>query len=221
MPTPIRGFIFDLDGVLTDTSEYHYLGWQRLCDEEGIPFDRQKGEHLRGIGRMEALRWILGDRDVSPEQFAEMAARKNGYYKEYVEQMTPDNLLPGARALLEETRAAGIKIAVASASKNAPRVIELLQIGPLLDAVTDGYSVNRTKPEPDVFIHAAGQLRLPVSQCVVFEDATSGVAAGKTAGMRVVGLGPPERVGAADVVLGDLDGVRLTTLLGALRNCSV
>lgn len=212
----IQAFIFDLDGVLTDTSEFHYLGWQRLCDEFGIPFDRQKGENLRGVGREDALRWILGDRAVTPEQFQEMMDRKNRYYLEYVETVTPANLLPGSVELLNEIRSAGLKIAVASASKNARRVIELLQIGSLLDAISDGHCAARTKPSPDLFLHAAGQLALPPAVCVVVEDAESGVAAAHAAGMRCIGLGPHERVGEAELVLPDLAGARLSAILAAI-----
>ncbi len=209
----IRGFIFDLDGVLTDTAEFHYFGWQRFCDEEGLPFDRQRNEHLRGVARVDALKFVLAGREVSPGQFEEMLARKNRYYLEYVERLTPADLLPGARRLLEQCRDAGLRTAVASASKNAPLVIALLNIGDLLDAVSDGNSVLRSKPAPDLFLHAAGQLRLPASACVVVEDAEAGVAAARTAGMRVIGLGPPQRVGAADLVLPDLSAATLDTLL--------
>lgn len=214
--TAVRGFIFDLDGVLTDTSEFHYLGWQRLCDEEGIAFDRAAGERLRGVGRTDALRLILGDRTVTPAQFDEMADRKNRYYLEFVESLSPANLLPGAREFVEQVRARGLKVAVASASKNAPHVIALLGIGPLLDATTDGTCVQRSKPAPDLFLHAAGQLGLPPAACVVVEDAEAGVAAALAAGMRVVGLGPPERVGAADVVLPDLSHATLDAIMPAL-----
>lgn len=212
----IRGFIFDLDGVLTDTSEYHYLGWQRFCDEEGIPFDRRRCEHLRGVHRDEGMRWLLGDRRVTPEQFAEMLARKNRYYLEFSASLSPANLLPGARELLVEIRAAGLMIAVASASKNAPDVVRRLEIGPLLDALSDGNSVQRSKPAPDLFLHAAGQLDLPPADCIVVEDAEAGVAAGRAAGMRVVGLGPPERVGKAHLVLPDLSNTRLDAIMSAL-----
>lgn len=213
---PIRGFIFDLDGVLTDTAEFHYLGWQRFCDEEALPFDRQRNEHLRGVARVDALKFVLAGRAVAPEQFNEMLARKNRYYLEYVERLTPADLLPGAKRLLEQCRGSGLKTALASASKNAPRVIELLRIGELLDAISDGNSVLRSKPSPDLFLHAAGQLHLPASTCVVVEDAEAGVAAARTAGMRVIGLGPASRVGAADLVLPDLSEAALDALISRL-----
>jgi beta-phosphoglucomutase len=208
----IRGVIFDLDGVLTDTSEFHYLGWQRLADEEGLPFDRQANEALRGVSRRDSLLLILGDRPTTEEQIQEMMARKNRHYQAYVEGVTPDNLLPGALELLEELRMAGIKIAIGSASKNARRVIERLGIAERVDAVSDGYSVEQQKPAPDLFLHAAAELGLLPEQCIVVEDAVSGIQAALAAGMWAVGLGPSERVGQAHVVLPDLTGVRWSDL---------
>ncbi len=213
---PILGVIFDLDGVLTDTSEFHYLGWQRLADEEGIPFDRQANEALRGLSRRDSLLRILGHRPVGEAQIQEMMARKNHYYQELIEGVTPANLLPGALALLDELRANNIRIAIGSVSKNARTVIDRLSIAERIDALSDGYSVDRHKPAPDLFLHAAAQLGLPPAQCVVFEDAASGVEAALAGGMWVVGLGPADRVGAAHLVLPDLDGVRWANVLAGL-----
>jgi kojibiose phosphorylase len=203
----IRGLIFDLDGVLTDTSEYHYLAWKRLADEEGIPFDRQANEALRGVSRRTSLMVLLGDRSATEEQIQEMMARKNRYYQELIQGIGPENLLPGASELLVELREAGLKVAVGSASRNANSVIEKLCISGWLDAVSDGHSVERQKPAPDLFLHAAAQLGLDPDQCVVIEDAASGVEAALAAGMWTVGLGPASRVGAAHVVIPSLDGV--------------
>ena len=212
----IRGVIFDLDGVLTDTSEFHYLAWKRLADEENIPFDRQANEPLRGAARRESLMHLLAGRPATEEQIQEMMARKNRYYQEFIQGVTPDNLLPGALELLDELRAAGVKIAIGSASKNARTVIERLDIADRVDAISDGYSVERHKPAPDLFLHAAAQLGLPPAQCLVVEDAASGVEAARAAGMWSVGLGPVERVGAAHVVLPSLEGVRWADLLSRL-----
>ncbi|BBD58657.1 HAD-superfamily hydrolase subfamily IA, variant 3 [Nostoc sp. HK-01] len=208
-PTPdIRGVIFDLDGVLTDTAEYHYQAWQRLADEEGIPFNRQANEALRGVSRRESLMLIIGDRKYSEAQIQEMMERKNGYYIELIHHVTPKDLLPGAIALLEELRQAGIKTAIGSASKNAQTVVELLGIADKVDAIADGYSVKQPKPAPDLFLYAAKELGLQPKQCVVVEDAAAGVEAALAGGMWAVGLGPVERVGAADVVLPSLAGVK-------------
>lgn len=212
----IEAFIFDLDGVITDTSEYHYRAWQRFCDDEAIPFDRERCEHLRGIHRTEAMQWLLAGRSAEPAQFDEMLDRKNRYYLQYLEELSPANVLPGARELVEEIRSAGLKVAIASASRNAPRVLSLLQMASLVDAVSDGNSVHRSKPAPDLFLHAAHQLGVEPRACVVVEDARAGVRAAISAGMRVIGLGPPERVGEADLVMPDLAGARLDRLMNDL-----
>jgi len=212
----IKGFIFDLDGVLTDTAEYHYRGWKRLADELGIPFTRKDNEALRGIPRRESLLMILKGRKYSEEQIQEMMERKNRYYLEFIRQITPRGLLPGARELLEEIHAAGLKSALGSASKNAPEVIQRLGITDLLDVISHGESVERQKPAPDLFLHAAAQLGLEPAECVVVEDAASGIEAARAGGFRSVGLGSMERVGQADLILPSLKGVHLADLLSAL-----
>src|SRR5512141_730749 len=213
----IRGFIFDLDGVLTDTAEYHYRGWNRLADEEGIPFERADNEALRGIPRRESLMLILKGRAYPEEKILEMMDRKNKYYLEFINEVTPKDLLPGARELLEEIRTAGLKAALGSASKNAPDVVRRLGIADLLDAISDGSSVERQKPAPDLFLHAAKQLNLNPGECVVVEDAAAGIEAAIEGGFHSLGLGPRERVGDADVVLPSLEGVQLAGLLSALE----
>ncbi len=214
----IRGVIFDLDGVLTNTSQYHYRGWKRLADEEGIPFDQAANEALRGVDRRESLLRLLAGRPATEDQLQEMMDRKNRYYQEFIQNVTPDNLLPGALEWLDDVRAAGIKIAIGSASKNARTVIEQLGIAGKVDAISDGNSVERQKPAPDLFLHAAEQLNTPPEQCVVVEDAASGVAAALAGGMWAVGLGPAERVGAAHVVLAKLEGVSWADLLARLTD---
>jgi beta-phosphoglucomutase len=212
----IKGFIFDLDGVLTDTAEYHYRGWKRLADEEGIPFIREDNESLRGIPRRESLMLILKGRAYPEQKILEMMERKNNYYLEFIREVTPKDLLPGARELLEEIRKAGLKSALGSASRNAPDVIRRLGISDLLDAISDGNSVERQKPAPDLFLHAARQLNLKPEECVVVEDAAAGIQAGRLGGFHTVGLGPRQRVGDADVIFPSLEGVNLTLILSAL-----
>ncbi|MBD2296052.1 beta-phosphoglucomutase [Anabaena sphaerica FACHB-251] len=217
----IRGAIFDLDGVLTDTAEYHYQAWQKLADEEGLPFNRQANEALRGISRRASLMLMIGDRRYSDTQIQEMMERKNDYYVELIQNITPDNLLPGAVSLLDNLRQAGLKIALGSASKNARVVVEKLGISDKLDAIADGYSVQKPKPAPDLFLFAAQQLGLPPQQCVVFEDAAAGIDAALAAGMWAVGMGPPERVGNAHIVLPCLDGMTWGKLQGKFRDIAL
>ncbi len=218
----LRGVIFDLDGVLTDTAEYHFRGWKRLADENGWDFDREENEKLRGVPRRESLMLILGDRasEYTEAQIQEFMTRKNDYYLEFIKEITSRDLLPGAKELLEEIRAAGIKIAVGSASKNARDVIARLGIDDLIDAISDGNSAERQKPAPDLFLHAAGQLNLPASKCVVVEDAAAGIDAAKAGGFHAVGLGPPSRVGHADAVFPSLEGVHLKNILERLEASS-
>jgi len=212
----IRAFIFDLDGVITDTAEYHYRGWKRLADEEGIPFSREDNEHLRGVPRRESLMLILKGREYPEAKIQEMMERKNNYYLAFIKEITPSDLLPGAKELLEEIRAAGLKNALGSASKNAGEVIERLGIRDLFDAISDGFSVERQKPAPDLFLHAAAQLGLAPHECVVVEDAAAGIEAAIAGGFRSVGLGPHERVGQANAVFPTLAGVGLADLLKVL-----
>jgi beta-phosphoglucomutase len=214
--TSIKGFIFDLDGVITDTAEFHYRGWKRLAEEEGLPFTREDNEHLRGIPRRESLLLILKDRMVPEEKILRMMERKNNYYLEFIKEVSPADLLPGAKELLEETRAAGLKNALGSASKNAGEVVHRLGIRSLFDAISDGHSVERQKPAPDLFLHAAEQLRLSPAECVVVEDAAAGVEAAVRGGYRSIGLGPRERVGQAEVIFPSLSGVHLQDILAAL-----
>jgi beta-phosphoglucomutase len=213
----IRAFIFDLDGVITDTAEYHYRGWKRLAEEEGLPFSRDDNEHLRGVPRRESLMLILKDRLYPEEKILEMMERKNNYYLAFIKEITPRDLLPGAKELLEEIHAAGLKNALGSASKNAGEVIERLGIRELFDAVSDGFSVERQKPAPDLFLHAAAQLGLSPAECVVVEDAAAGIEAAIAGGFRSVGLGPAERVGRADARFPNLAGLHLAHLYASLQ----
>jgi beta-phosphoglucomutase len=216
-PNTIRAFIFDLDGVITDTAEYHYRGWKRLAEEEGLSFSREENEHLRGIPRRESLMLILKDRVYPEAKILEMMERKNNYYLELIKEISPRDLLPGAKELLEEIHAARLKNALGSASKNASEVLDRLGIRSLFEAISDGHSVERQKPAPDLFLHAASQLNLSPAECVVVEDAAAGIQAAKAGGFRSIGLGPRERVGAADASFPSLEGLHLADLLHAFE----
>lgn len=212
----IKGFIFDLDGVITDTAEYHYRAWKRLADDEGIPFSREDNEALRGISRRESLLLLLKGRSCSEEDLLGMMERKNRYYQDFIQGITPADVLPGALKLLMEIRLADGRTALASASKNANTVIRRLKIDWLFDTVSDGYSVEHQKPAPDLFLHAANQLGLPPEWCLVFEDAEAGIEAARAGCFRSVGLGPKERVGKAEVVFPNLENVHLRDILNLL-----
>jgi len=209
-----KAIIFDLDGVLTDTSEYHYKAWKQLADEEGIPFTREENdEHLRGVGRRDSLMYILRGRKVSEEQIQVMMDRKNRYYTEMIKSMTPKDLVAGGRDLLNEIRMAGIKAAIASSSKNCYTVLERLEILSYLDGIADGNSVANSKPAPDLFVYAAGSVQVPTPDCLGVEDANAGIEAIKTAGMQALGIGPKERFHRADKVLPTLASLHLADVL--------
>jgi beta-phosphoglucomutase len=210
-----KAIIFDLDGVLTDTSEYHYLGWKHLAEDEGIPFTREENDaHLRGVGRRESLAYLIRGRRYSEEQIQEMMARKNRYYSELIKAMSPKDVVAGGRELLEEIRSEGIKTAIASASKNCRIVLDLLQITQYFDGVADGNSVVNSKPAPDIFVFAAGLVNVPTTECLGVEDADAGIEAIKTAGMAALAIGPQERFHHADRVLPTMENKRLRDLLG-------
>jgi len=209
----IEAFIFDLDGVLTDTAEYHFLAWKRLADEEGLSFSRDDNEKLRGVSRRASLDLILKGQNVPEEKIQEMMERKNGYYRTYLETVSEKDLLPGAVELLDYLKERGYRLALASASKNAPTVISKLGIAGYFEVIADGNSVEKTKPAPDLFLYAAEQLKLEPQVCLVVEDAEAGIAAARAAGMHTIGIGPVERVGAADFVYPSVSEIKVEDII--------
>ncbi len=208
-----RAVIFDLDGVLTDTAEYHYQAWRRLANEEGIPFSRSDNEALRGVSRRASLELILKDRVIPEDQMEQLMERKNGYYREQIKKISRRDLLPGAEELLDCLAEKGVKMALASASKNARDVLAGLGIGHYFLVIADGYSVKNTKPAPDLFLYAAEKLGVPPECCIVIEDAAAGVEGARAAKMAVLGIGPAERVGEADLVFDAVDTINVQEML--------
>jgi beta-phosphoglucomutase len=215
MNPPIRALLLDLDGVITDTAEYHYLGWKRLAEEEGIPFTREDNEALRGVSRRESLMRMLKGQQIDEATAQAWMERKNNYYRQSLQQITPDDMLPGVADLLAAAKQADLKLAVVSASRNAPDVVQRLGIASQFDAVITGGHAGRAKPAPDHFLLAARELGLSPAECIGIEDAAAGVDAILAAGMIAVGLGPVERVGDATLVLASLEGVSLEQILYA------
>ncbi len=204
------GYIFDLDGVITDTAEYHYRSWDKLAREEGITFTREDNEALRGVPRRRSLEILLKDRVLPEATMQAWMERKNDYYLDYLREITPAALLPGVADFLKEAKSAGVLIGLGSASKNAREVCERLGILSLFDGFGDGYSVVNPKPAPDLFVWVAGRFGLPPTQCVVFEDAEAGIEAALVGGFWTVGLGPQERVGKAHRVIDSLAGAHIS-----------
>lgn len=208
-----QGFIFDLDGVITDTAEYHYRAWKRLADEEGISFTREDNEQLRGVSRRESLNRMLKGHPIEEATALLWMERKNNYYRDYLKDITPSDLLPGVKSFLDDARGRGLKLGLASASRNAREVIDNLQLAAYFEVLGDGYAVINTKPAVDLFVWVAGALRLPVEHCIVFEDAEAGVDAALAAGMKCIGIGPHERVGKANLVCAGLHEITVDQAL--------
>lgn len=207
----IQAVIFDLDGVIVSTDECHYQAWKALADREGIPFSRQDNHRLRGVSRMESLAIVLekAKKSYTDDEKNNMAAYKNDLYVSLINELTPADLLPGAQSAVLGLRKMGIKTAIGSSSKNAPAILEHLEITTLFDAVADGNSIKRSKPAPDVFLLAAKMLNIPPEYCLVVEDAEAGVDAAINAGMMCLGLGAAQKhprtiLGAKDLSVLDL-----------------
>ncbi|MFO8070039.1 MAG: beta-phosphoglucomutase [Alkalibacterium sp.] len=213
----IKGLIFDLDGVITDTAEYHYLAWKSLAKKMGIEMDREFNEQLKGISRMESLDLILKhgnkENDYSEEEKHELATQKNEEYKESIKQITPKDLLPGIEQLLKDAKDKGLGMALASASKNAPEIMKRLEIEDLFDGVVDPASLSAGKPDPEIFIKGAEMLGLDASECVGLEDAEAGVEAINGAGMFSVGVGSKDAMHKADYIVEDTRELTLDAIL--------
>ena len=206
----LKGVIFDLDGVIVSTDEYHYLGWRRLADEVGIPFDRGDNERCRGVSRMESLEIVLerSPRRYSDAQKREMADRKNRYYMQMLrERLSPASILPGAMAFMEALRARGIKLAIGSSSRNSPGILKSIGLEGYFDATADGNDISRSKPDPEVFLLAARRLGCAPEECLVVEDAEAGVSAALAGGMKVLAVGSAVRDPRAHFRAGSLDGL--------------
>lgn len=212
MPTP-EAIIFDLDGVIIETDEYHYRSWQRLADEEGIPFDRAANDGLRGLTRRASLLKLLNGRVIPEAQMQAWMDRKNAYYLDFMGRFTPDDLQPGVGEFLRAAKAQGLKIGLASASQNARPILDLLQINHLFDAVGDAFSVPNPKPASDLFIWVAGRLNVNPARVIVVEDSEAGVEAALRAGMLTIGLGKGERLAKAHLVYERLNAACLEEAL--------
>ncbi|MCI1966285.1 MAG: beta-phosphoglucomutase [Oscillospiraceae bacterium] len=198
------GAIFDLDGVLVDTAKFHYLAWKQLAERLGFPFTPEQNEKLKGVSRMESLNLLLKaggmEGRFKPDEKERMAAWKNKRYVESISTLNSSNLLDGAAELLERLHSHKVKIALGSASKNAPLILKSIGISSFFDAVVDGNKVTRTKPDPQVFLLAAHALNLSENRCVVFEDSEAGLQAAKCAGMYAIGIGSHKNLPSADMV---------------------
>jgi beta-phosphoglucomutase len=212
--TKVKACLFDLDGVIVDTAVYHFQAWRRLANELGFDFTEHQNEQLKGISRMESLELILGWGNVTLTEQEKLvwATRKNNWYLDLVKEMTPNEVLPGVKDFLILLRENNIKIALGSASKNSKLILERIEMLPYFDAIIDGNDITKGKPDPQVFLMGAEATNCKPEDCVVFEDAVAGVQAGKAGGMRVVGVGSPEVLKDADIVISSFEEMTLEKL---------
>ena len=194
-----KGVLFDLDGVITDTAEYHYLAWKKLADDLGISIDRQFNEKLKGVSREDSLRLILEhggrEKDFSETEFNQLAKSKNDNYVEMIQAVSPKDVYPGILELLKALKNADIKISLASASKNGPFLLKQMELTEYFDGIADPAAVRAGKPAPDIFILAAEVVGLAPNECIGIEDAQAGITAIKASGAFPVGVGSAKQLG--------------------------
>lgn len=210
----ISACIFDLDGVVVDTAKYHYIAWKSLANELGFDFTEQDNERLKGVSRMTSLDILLeiGGVELDDKTKKKLADKKNKNYVEYILRMTPDEILPGVKDFFNELKSKGVKIALGSASKNAMTILNQLELSNYFDAIVDGTHVSKAKPDPEVFLKGAELLGVSPSECVVFEDAEAGIEAAINGNMKCVGIGSPDVLGKANMVISGFEGFSLAKL---------
>jgi len=197
----LRAIVFDLDGVICSTDEYHYQAWKAMADEMGIYFDRRINNRLRGVSRMASLEIILERYEGEPlsdGRKAKLAAMKNDTYRKLLANMSPADLTEEVRATLEKLRSFGLKLGIGSSSKNTPFILERIGLGNYFDAVSDGNNIVNSKPDPEVFLKGAQFLKERPEDCLVVEDAVSGAEAGRRGGFLVACVGDAAAAGAGD-----------------------
>ncbi len=196
-----EGIIFDLDGVICFTDEYHYLAWKAMADGINTYFDRKINNRLRGVSRMASLEIILErytGEPLSQEQKDALAQQKNELYRQYLSQMSTADLSQEVKSTLDELRKMGLKLAIGSSSKNTPFILKQIGLEGYFDAVSDGNNITRSKPDPQVFLMAAEMLGLEPGKCLVVEDAVSGAEGGHAGGMDVACLGDASEAGVGE-----------------------
>ncbi len=214
----IKGFLFDLDGVIVETAIFHYQAWRKMANDLGFDISEEFNETLKGVSRMDSLNLILENGNVvlTEEEKLELATKKNEHYLTLVSKMTADDILPGVREFFAQIKQTDIKIALGSVSKNARMILEGVGLINDFDAIIDGTKISKGKPDPEVFLKGAAELGLSPEECLVFEDAVAGVEAGKNAGMTVVGIGQAEVLTKADIVLAGFEDIELEELLNKI-----
>lgn len=210
----IKGCIFDLDGVIVDTAKYHFLAWKALADELGFEFTENDNEALKGISRQASLEKLLeiGNIKISEEKKIELMDKKNNIYVEYISKLTKTDILPGVESFLKTLKENDFKIALGSVSKNAVTILNGLELMNYFDAIIDGTKIKNGKPDPEVFLLGAKEMNLSSSQCVVFEDAVSGIEGALNANMKAIGVGEPLILSKAHKVISGFNNITLEIL---------
>lgn len=207
----IKGLIFDLDGVIVDTAHYHYLSWREISRDLNIDFTIKDNENLKGVSRIDSLNYILklGSLSFNTEEKNNLLDKKNNIYKHSISTLGKKNILKGVEKILSKAKEKKMLLAVGSSSKNAKMIVEKLNLTHLFQAVVDGTMVKKTKPDPEVFLKAAKKMNLKASECIVFEDAESGVIAAKKGGFHVVSVGNINIRNIGDVYVESLEDFNL------------
>lgn len=205
----IKGFIFDLDGVLVDTPKLHFEAWRKLANSLGIDFNETQNEQLKGIGRHESLNKILdiGELTLDDQEFETLCKQKNEWYQEMLSSLQDSDILPGAQEFLKAARNLNLQIALGSASQNAQKVLDLLRLTGYFDVIIDGNLTAKSKPHPQVFQMAASKLQLAPQSLVVFEDSIAGIEAANTGGFRSIGIGRKKVLSKAELVFKGLNKI--------------
>lgn len=201
--------IFDLDGVIVETADSHYKAWKRLAESLNIPFSKEFNESLKGVSRRKSIDKILAidDRQLPEEEIQRLMDKKNGWYRDSIAELTPDDILEGVPDFLKELKQMGIRLGIGSSSKNAPFIINYLHLNDMFEVIIDGGKVENTKPDPEVFLKGAKALNAEPTNSIVFEDAASGIEAANAGGFASVGVGSEEYLGDADLVISDFKGL--------------
>jgi beta-phosphoglucomutase len=202
----VKALIFDLDGVIVTTEHNHFIAWKRTAESLGIPFEEEHNELLKGVSRVDSLKKILelGAKTISTEEFDALLISKNEFYVDSIQDLNQTDLLPGVLSLLQEATSKGVKLGIGSSSKNANFILKLLKIDHFFDVVIDGNGVDHPKPHPEVFLNGAKALGLAPAECIVFEDAASGITAAKAGGFIAIAVGNPNIAEMADTYFNDL-----------------
>lgn len=215
-----KACIFDLDGVIVDTVPAHYTAWKAMADEVGVDFDEKENENLKGVSRFESMKHILslGNIEKTDDEVNAYTERKNAIYVDIISSMTPEDILPGVVEFIDKLKANNIAIAIGSASKNTPVILKCVGLDKVFKVIVDGNQITKSKPNPEVFLKGAEQLGFAPNECIVLEDAISGVKAAKAGGMKCIGVGHPEVLSEADIVVDDLTSVDIDFLKALYSN---